>query len=262
MKVPFSLLETHCYVYADRPNYEAGYETQLDRLLSPEEADRFANWYGNKLQASDRTPAATYFVSWLRGFAGAAMTTVACGATLDWSLSNWSVLSYEQGGYTRFAFYAHDSTVIGSPEVGRERWMQEQLDGFFGRTLAPLFRSLSQAVSVPEIQLWRLQATGLQYFVQYAEKELNASDAAALRRLSEYITAGMSPAHFGLRTNPLHISIRMIDNPYEPGGQIAMKAACCLAFKVGGSGYCYTCPRLTSRQRSLMKEKILAGQQA
>lgn len=243
---------------------DAVYSISLLKLTEKEEADFFANYYSKILKASDLSPAGTYFSSWIRQLAMALQYSISVlNKSLDLSLSRLTFQIYpREGGKIAYscAFNIDDYVMEKAPEDVQERkaWLSKTFAQFYGKTVLPLFQSISEAAQIDIRQLWGQLPTGME---RLYDQWMNTIEDEAIRtRIVEdylFLRKELPGEIFGLKRNPLDVSFRMIEHykPDEP--PLRMKHACCLYYKTEGAKFCYTCPRMKETERAQRREEYL-----
>ncbi|MBW7476275.1 (2Fe-2S)-binding protein [Paenibacillus oenotherae] len=262
--IPF--IEDQYAVVFQRPEQFKS-EFSFLELTNSEVARSLLLSYAEVLKASDITPAATYFVSWLRGLSVTAQLLLSAhDSTLDWSISNWRLFVTEEDGRMGFAFHPMNASIVSAnPLNGAERdsWRNGLLEDLYSNTLRPIVDTMAQAADLNSGQLWALMASGMYYcrerlLTVYGE---DSPEFAQVEADYRFTMQEMKGTVFGRSRNPLAVKFRLVENPRCKGEMLPLKASCCLAYKTEGHGYCYTCPKLSEEQR-LERGRELAAKAA
>lgn len=254
-------LERDCGIVFNNPD-EVFQTYSFEELLEPEHARSFLKLYAALIKATDLSPAATYFVSYLRGLTTAVQSLMSLeNASMDWSMSNWSLLVLVKDGHTRLKFNPVNPTITHAAPRNREEWRNQILGHFYGETLQPIINVLAKEAKLSQNQLWAIMPTGLYYYKENAITQFAGNPAVYRQIISDYqyLINEMDGSIFGCNHNPLNVKIQMVDNPYSPGEQMPRKSSCCLAYLTEGCSYCYTCPKLTKAERAQKYDAIKAA---
>jgi hypothetical protein len=253
------LLEKEYHILLERPETLL-FESSFTNLIQPATAGRFLQLYAKALKTTDITPAATYFVSWLRGLCNAAQSMMSLSeSSMDWSLSNWSLLMYGRGDYTVLAFLPANPNIIEAVEENRDLWRSNLLRLLYGGTIRPLIDIMALESGLNSGHLWALMATGM-YNHKRRLQTMQEPDSLLFQQVEsdwDYIKDMEGPV-FGRQNNPLAVKFRMVSDPRNPDEQLPVKASCCLAYLTEGHRYCYTCPKLTAEQRIQVGKELVA----
>ncbi|MFC5649597.1 (2Fe-2S)-binding protein [Paenibacillus solisilvae] len=253
-------LERDCGIVFNDPG-EVIQAYTFDELLDLEQVRSFLTLYAGLIKATELSPAATYFVSYLRGLTTAVQSLMSLeNAAMDWSLSNWSLLLVAKDGYTNLKFRPVNSEITDAAPNNRDEWRNRILADFYGKTIQPLIRTLAQEANLSQNQLWATMPTSLYYYKESVITRAEVDSPVYKQIISdyEYLVNEMDGNVFGLTRNPLKVKIKMVDNPYNPGEQMPLKSSCCLAYLTEGRNYCYTCPKMTKTERAEKYEAIRA----
>lgn len=263
MLIDIPFIEEQYAVAFKRPE-QPMVEYSFVELTKPETIRSLMETYAGILKASDITPAATYFASWLRGMSITAQLLMSVhDAALDWSIQNWTLLVSERDGRMSFAFHPVDAAIVSAPSTDRAAWRDNLMNEFYSTTLRPLIDAVSGATGVHSVQLWALMASGMYYYREHQLGVLGegSSGFSQVEADYRYVMQEMKGEVFGRSRNPLAVKFRLVENPRNKQEKIPLKASCCLAYLTEGHGYCYTCPKLSESQR-LEKGRELAAKAA
>ncbi len=222
-------------------------------LLDREAVSGFLAEYRQLIEGTDDTVAAAYFGSWFGSVAAAIHYTVSVHhAAPDFSTDNLQVCLIPESGYTRLVFRIVREEADWAPNdpAARAGWREDVLTRFYGLTVRPLMECLSAASGLHVGMIWGQLPTALNNYYERWQEEIR--DEAILARLAEDIRLAQElPPHvFGRSKNPLQVNIRSLPHPLEPGKQLALKNVCCLQYLRQNRYFCYTCPRLTAKERA------------
>ncbi|BBI30827.1 hypothetical protein [Cohnella abietis] len=217
----------------------------------------FLGAYKPLIEGLDDTVAAAYFSSWFGSIASAMHFSVSVhDVTPDFSLSNLTAHVIKETGFTRIGFQLTHGNVDQAPKdtMGRAAWRDLAFTQFYSHTARPLMECLSEASGLNVGLLWGQLPTALTNFREHCQTTIE--NEAVLRQLAEdehFVQTGLPPQVFGRSKNPLHVSVRKIAHPLDPNKQLHMKNVCCLQYLRQDRYYCYTCPRLTKKERAEFK---------
>lgn len=239
-----------------------------DQLLVREHADRLLQAYAPLIRAMGVEVAATYFSGWYGSICLAMQYMVShYDHVLDLSLANVTVQLYPSKQYYHFSFKIGEPSIKKLDGFDREEWRNSILETLYRDNVRPLIDALARFASINAGQLWGQIVTEM--YRQVDSWLVDASDNAIKQRISNdfrFLTHGLDADVFGLKKNPFDVKLRSVENPFKPGCQTYIKAACCLAYRTdnpedNGHEYCYTCPRLTKQEREAYKVLILESQE-
>ncbi|RXZ80389.1 hypothetical protein EBB07_18700 [Paenibacillaceae bacterium] len=226
-------------------------------LLEADNIVRLLDTYGPLIKARDRSVAAAFFVSWYAGVCSAVQHMLFRGNALVWdlSLSNLTIQLYAGDTFPLFSFKVNEMRSNPISILDRDVWCKQFLDLFYREQVTPLIRILSEQVHMNVMPLWGQIINAI--YAQLEDELAEAPDEASRERIRDHFktfTQGIEASAFGLRKNPFDRKQRSIEHPTNPGHQIAMKNACCLAYCLDADfGYCYECPRLSETDRLGMR---------
>jgi len=227
-----------------------GGEALLDRVAM----SSFLDAYMHLIEGKDRTVAAAYFSSWFGNVAAALHYSVSVHhAAPDFSLANLNVHLIPEEGYTRLGFQFLQGAVDCSLQdtAGRTVWQEHIFTRFYGLTARPLMECLAAASGLNIGLIWGQLPTSLQNYREHFLELYKQEDEVWQQYAADehFVQAGLNAGLFGRAKNPLQVKVRKIDHPLKPGEQLAIKNVCCLQYCRQGRTYCYTCPRLTKKDR-------------
>lgn len=239
-----------------------------EQLLMREHADRLLQAYAPLIRALGVEVAATYFSGWYGSICLAMQYMVShYDHVLDLSLANVTVQLYPNKQYYHFSFKIGEPRIKSWDGYDREEWRNSVLETLYRDNVRPLIDALARFGSINAGQLWGQIVTEM-----YREVDswlIDASDDSLKRRISSdfhFLTQGLGADVFGRKKNPFNMKLRTVENPFKPGCQTYIKAACCLAYRTDnpediGHEYCFTCPRLSAQKREEYKTLILERQE-
>jgi ferric iron reductase protein FhuF len=128
---------------------------------------------------------------------------------------------------------------------------------FYRQTINPLLETASESAGIKPEVLWSQYGGRMRYVVDLL-LEQNYPDEVNQRIRQDYDwLCGLDPAVFNLRKNPFVIRPKYVDNPWNPDKPLLLRSACCLYDQREQGEKCYSCPKLTPREREAMKEQII-----
>ncbi|MCS7463955.1 (2Fe-2S)-binding protein [Paenibacillus doosanensis] len=235
----------------------------LSSLAGAEGAESFIRAYAPLIKALEPDVAGTYFASWFGAVCAAFQYSLwHDNAKPDLSLDNVELQLYvkEQRAGMEFRVRQWESESLPDAAAHRSSQAVEAMEAFYGRQIRPLLESIAGVVGLNAGQLWGVIGTRLHYVKdRWLEEAETEEQRERLNHDLDQLLRGLDPAVFGRPKNPFDIRFRMMENPRKPGEQMRIKAVCCLAYKTDtGHGYCFTCPRLSERERQEKIDKIKA----
>ncbi|MFF2910615.1 IucA/IucC family C-terminal-domain containing protein [Paenibacillus sp. NPDC057934] len=219
---------------------------------------RFLTAYGDYIEAEELSVAAAYFVSWFGDVAAALLYSVSVHNTApNLTLTNLQVHLIPEQGFTRIAFQLSEDQLDHAPgerqTVDWTVWREQVFSRFYKDTVSPLLLCVSEASGIQAGILWGQLPTSLQNYREKLQALLSTQDnASLLAYLAEddaFMCNNLAPEVFGRAKNPLQAKVRFLDHPLEAGKKLAIKNTCCLQYKRTNRSYCYTCPRLSKKDR-------------
>lgn len=237
---------------------------RLTDLLDPRLVADYLDHYTRIARAEDRQVAAAFTAGWV----GAIPLALQYGLSIyntaaDFSLSNLSLRLWEHNGRARVDFVLErwDETVGPLDAEARQNWLRQQWMDLYKGQLAPLLKQLAEVSGIAETQLWGQWPSRFYREQQWLAEELDEPDLRE-RVKGDYQLLrdeADAPQVFGCRRNPFAVKIVHLE-PLVPNRLTVMKSACCQFYRVEGQDYCYTCPRLTRKQRQHKFEEYCAKQ--
>ena len=257
--IDFGFLENSLY-FTQNDIRPAVLTVQAAELLHPAEMDRFIRTYMPLIKTDDPAVAGTFFCGWFRSVCLVQQYVVSVHDTsLDLSLSNLTVHLYPKNDRYGFAFRCNEMREFQAPPVLRKTWLKEVFTALYRDQVRPLVESVSRSTRANTGLLWGQFATGFHYYLNvFAER---VGDGFRRRQIAEdyrFLREQLDGAVFGRKKNPFDVNVRYVDNPWEPGKPLPMKATCCMYYRTEGGDFCYTCPKLTEAERAERKAAILA----
>jgi hypothetical protein len=244
--------------FTDHPNKE--FSVKLSELQRKTRLIEFIDFYGPKIKALSNDVVATYFCSAFGWVLSGIQYLMSQDQSMDMALSNIELqLVYNpQYDYYEAHFKLLDSSSYSRTSSSREDWRKEQLSIVYGDSITPLLEVLSNETGVKIRELWGQLAIGL--YSGY-DKNLSISQNEEQKRTIEldftYLTKELEPAFFNATKNPFDINIPLVENPYVKDQLIRLKPTCCLYYLTEGADTkCYTCPRMSEKERELLKQEI------
>ncbi|WP_018884843.1 (2Fe-2S)-binding protein [Paenibacillus massiliensis] len=237
---------------------------RLIDLLNPQLVADYLDHYTRIARAEDRQVAAAFTAGWI----GAIPLAFQYGLSIyntaaDFSLSNLSLRLWEHNGRARVDFVLeHWAETLAPLDVdARQNWLRQQWTALYKGQLGLLLKQLAEVSGIAETQLWGQWPSRFYREQQWLAEEL---DEPVLReRVKDDYQLLRDEADasqvFGCRRNPFAVKIVHLE-PLVPNRLTVMKNACCQFYRVEGQDYCYTCPRLTRKQRQHKFEEYCAKQ--
>lgn len=238
------------------------YTVALIDLLEPARMTEFLTAYAPLIKAKGVEAAAAFFCSWFSSLSLAQQFSISTeNKAIGLSLNNLTMQLFPEGEYYQITFRIARLEYTDAPENGAARmvWRNQQLEGFYAKTVRPVFEALALASGMNMEQIWGQLPTKFNYYIptwiaEMAEDSLKHIIGADYHALTHELDASI----FGCRKNPFDVIIRMIEDLRDPSKQLKMKNACCLYYQTGEGEYCYTCPRLKPEERTERRAKFQA----
>ncbi|ANY65998.1 hypothetical protein BBD42_05635 [Paenibacillus sp. BIHB 4019] len=222
----------------------------LEELSEPQNAELLLRAYAPMIGTGEKRVAAALFCSWYAGVCGAmhSMLAAADRRAAALRMTNMSVQLSLMDGMPLFSFRVYEGwseTIPATPSAQEPAGnAQAALAIFYRDEVRPIIAALSQASQTQAALLWKQIYTSLYGYMEdeAMEPEDEESQAAVRERFRRW-TWDMEPESFGLSRNPFRITPKFMAHPTEPGQMMAVKAICCLAYKLEAEfGYCCNCP--------------------
>ncbi len=248
------------FMVTPQPLPHSLFAIRLREMVEGDGASRFVTAYGPRIKALGTDVAATYFASWYGRVCSAFQYALWHDAViLDLTLDNLTLQMTEEDTYTVLAFCMKNAHARALPQCERRDVLIKSMEFFYGQA-RQLLEAIAAAGRISPGQLWGQLATRLHYLQDYWSKEAKTEQQQELLHTTfDMLCKQLRPEVFGRSKNPFDVKFRMVEDPYEPGAMMRVKATCCLAYRTDtGHGYCYTCPRLSKADRELMRQKMIA----
>lgn len=233
------------------------FSCDLSELLDEEKLEQFMDIYRPVIKALDKAVIGTYLISYCSFLCAAFQYSLwSSNSALNVGLHNVMLYITETEGKAGMEFRLKKIQVDACLHEERGAWRERILSSYYRYEVTPLIKAVSLATGVSCGQLWGQLVTRMHYAKDQWDKEAENEDR--LRVISDdfHFLLSMEARLFDRSKNPFAIRFRMVDHPNysEP---LRLKASCCLAFRTDTCyGYCYTCPRLSDKDREEMKQQI------
>ncbi|AZK48885.1 (2Fe-2S)-binding protein [Paenibacillus lentus] len=261
LAIDYQFLEQQCHVIGDCREQAIYTIAGLD-FLDRQRAERFLTLYQAEIKGLDIQVAATYFAASWRVLCTALQYMVSLTSSrLNFNLENLTLQIVPVRQFPTIFFVLHSSSELTWPEGEASEWREAQLGSFYKETLRPVMETAAQVSGLPVTQLWGQLPLGVTYYLRQLANQLETEEQRnQLRTNYEYLRT-ISPDWFGIRRNPFVLKEILVDNPYSPGEKMPLKPTCCLAYRTDtGLGYCYSCPKLTKKQREQKRAELMQQQ--
>lgn len=220
--------------------------------------------YAPLMKALDLGAAGAYATGRLSSLCAAVQYMVAHDVLIDLSPERWRLeLSWHEEGYCQFRYVLKDVQLLEGPDPGkREEWRERVLSGFYREQVRPFVEAVHRVSGMDTGHLWRLFPSRLRYAV---DSFCSSAESSLMHEKYEddwsFLTTKLEPEVFGRNRNPLDMELRTViypGKPGEPDKTLWMKTACCCYYHTEGGKYCYTCPRMSDREREERMEALRA----
>ncbi|GAA0501057.1 hypothetical protein GCM10008986_30560 [Salinibacillus aidingensis] len=232
------------------------YSRPLSELLIKENMQELIDLYSPNFKALHPAATAAALARWFASLPLAVQyTSSIMNETVDLSPQNVTVRLYSVQGTYRFSFKLDRwATFPFHHDQPREEWLYQRLAAFYRETMQPLFETLAESVQMNAGQLWgqlpRKFDIYLDQWKHRAGDELHEQIDQDYRFLAEKI----EPDVFGRKRNPFRVKQRFIDSLDDKNKQVPVECTCCLNYLREGEKFCFTCPRLTEKDREEMRK--------
>ncbi|WP_078429335.1 (2Fe-2S)-binding protein [Alkalihalobacterium alkalinitrilicum] len=260
--VDFNFIEEnfYCIRFSDHPGKL--YSVTLLQLQEKERLREFIDLYKPKIKALTDDVAATYFCSAYGWFLSGLQYILAnYDTTYNSSLSNVELQMYYNKVKNSYGicFRLLDLEETPLPKT-KGTWRNLVTEKLYYENVIPTINLLTDATAVNVTSLYGQLSIGLFYgHDMVIQKSKTIIEKQKLEADFKYVTKELEPSLFGLKKNPLDIQFRMIESPREEGVMIRMKPSCCLYYQtVGVTTKCYSCPRMSEKERAERKKEIVA----
>lgn len=259
MDIDYQLLEQQLGIVT-RKRSDALFTMPAALLLDREQLASFLEIYREKIKGLDIQVAATYFTANWRVVCTALqyMLSLTPGR-IHFSLENLTIQIVPVDNYPRIFFVLNDAGEKPWPQGDRSLWREAELGGFYRDVLRPVMESTAAVSGLPLTQLWGQLPLGVQFYVRAIAGKLENEDLRSqLLEDYNYLAKELPASWFGLKRSPYNIKEILLDDPYRPGEKTPMKPTCCLAYRTDtGHGYCYSCPKVSKREREAKYVQIM-----
>ncbi|PYI53329.1 ferric iron reductase [Paenibacillus flagellatus] len=241
----------------DRPN--AVCSVPASELTDSAAMKKLLDVYAPLMKALDGRAAAAYFCNAFSGVAVALQYAISVhGQAPDVSLANLTVqLAPADGKYT-LSFKLNRLAEEDVPAVAAERdeWLSRKLARFYAETVRPLIEAVAAVGGLSAPYLWGLLPTRFNYYTgQWTLHASSTAEAETIENDYAVVKRGLPAETFGLKRNPFDVTIRWLEDLKDESKQVRMKNVCCRFFETEGGYCCYTCPRLTEKERAERREQ-------
>lgn len=174
---------------------------------------------------------------------------------LDLSIDNISVEVYPapRGSGFWLSFFLHKWLEIEAPTDCAERrvWCIQVLGQFYGQTIRPVLEALAANSGIGVGQLWGQFPQKLIWFTETIAREYDPRIRQSVVDEYDCLKNEIDPSVFGRKNNPFTVKLRWIESLEDASKQVYVYPACCLCHATENGKYCYTCPRLTEKERAI-----------
>lgn len=150
-----------------------------------------------------------------------------------------------------------EAMSLSSGGEERRREIEAGWESFFKETAVPFIAAIGEAASRKPDMIWNQFASGLFSIREYVGNEMPIPHFLAAIDSQIDLLKSLPADWFDRRRNPFLYQPKYIDNPYESGGQMVMRSACCFNDRKEGGEKCYSCPLLKPAEREKRRLKIL-----
>ncbi|KAA9006593.1 hypothetical protein F4V43_06525 [Paenibacillus spiritus] len=174
----------------------------------------------------------------------------------DFSLNELELHLIPAAGYCRTAFVWSGKESTAAPEGPelRTAWLEGAYTRFYRDTLLPVIGRLSAATGLAPGELWGQLPSRFNYYADLLTGPASDPAVAARLRADYEVLKKLPGSLFGMAKNPFDVPVRLIEALDEPGKYVQMGNKCCQYFNTEGGSYCYTCPRISEKERSRRRE--------
>ncbi|MUT67020.1 hypothetical protein GOM71_13895 [Paenibacillus sp. NEAU-GSW1] len=247
----------------ERPE-NAVHSASADSLLEPEAMRIFIGHYETAAKAVDLEGAAGFFAYTVVNFMLAQQQLISAhnsALQLRPAQLTFHLVPTEKSVAVKFGL--HGSVLEDAPadEDTRSAWLMNVYNRFYGELIRPLFESLATATGISIVHLWQHLATKFNYVPLRAD---GLDGALKQRMIDDYeqLKYKVDPAIFGRSKNPIDAKLRYVESMADSDKQVLMKNGCCYYYKMEASegSYCFTCPRISDKEREQRRESCRSGQ--
>ncbi|QMV42917.1 (2Fe-2S)-binding protein [Cohnella cholangitidis] len=178
---------------------------------------------------------------------------------LDLSLDNLTIQLETHDDHAHVVFQITELRWTDLPDANREAAIVAEWSRYFAETMNPLIETAAAAAGLKPAIIWNQYGARSAHLMDYIRKTI---PEGAVRQLvdDDFTLLSRMPGEiFNRRKNPFVHTPCYLDSPYEPGGQIMMRSACCMYYKREDGTKCYNCPILKDEERAVMKLEIEAA---
>ncbi|RED64638.1 (2Fe-2S)-binding protein [Cohnella lupini] len=175
---------------------------------------------------------------------------------LDLSMENLTIQLESHGDHAHVVFKIGELKWTDLPAEGRAEAVQSEWARYFADTMNPLIEAAAAAAGLKSPLIWNQYGARAAYLMDYVRKMI--PEGPLRDRVNEdfSLLENMPGETFNRRKNPYVHTPCYLDSPYEPGGQIILRSACCMYYKRESGTKCYTCPILKDDERTELKQQI------
>lgn len=248
------LEETFSIRKTDHPS--SVYAVVLSELQQQEVMNDFIKFYGPKIKALNSDVVATYFCKFYGWVLSGFQYMLSLNCSFNPCLSNieLQVFYNQEYDYYGLTFKLKESSIVSCAPEAHKILMEK----IYSENVTPLIHEFAANTNVRMKEMWGQLAIGVHY--GHDQNMKLAESEGQRKRLDEdftFLINELDPKYFKENKNPLTIKFHMIESALEPGAYQRMKPTCCLFYQTeGAEAKCYSCPRMSEKEREKRKQEI------
>ncbi|MFX3624722.1 MAG: hypothetical protein ACE3JP_11895 [Ectobacillus sp.] len=200
---------------------------------------------GRMFQAPDAKVAASLFVKRYCAYIAVLEAMSRRNMKVELPLQSISFICTE----TQVAIYTLAPSVEECMNANRTLWRDRVIARIFREHVGVIIDALAKETRLASSIMWSHVAFYVHVmYRKWIQEALSESERERLIEDFHYLCE--APAHLFGRDegNPFQVSFCKVQHPAQ-GEEVLLRRTCCLNYKAGTKGACYTCPRLTETER-------------
>lgn len=239
------------------------YSQPVGRLISDEAAMRdFLTRGGALVQAIGMQLPVSY--AGLAAYGLVALKQLAMSQydrVLDLSPGNLVVQLESHGDHAHIGFKIGELrwTELPKDPCERNAAVRAEWHRYLRDEFNPFVEAAAAAGGLKPDLIWNQFGARAGFLIDYMREKMPAGPALARIEDDFALLAGLPAEAFNRkRKNPFdHVPV-YVDSPYQPGGKIMIRSACCMYDRRENGFKCYNCPLLKESERAVRKREIEA----
>ncbi|WP_197936368.1 (2Fe-2S)-binding protein [Paenibacillus sp. GSMTC-2017] len=228
-------------------------------LLSHDNMRLFVDHYCSLIEGLDREAAAVSLAGWFTGAALAIQHMLSVhNHILKFELADMRFfIERNESAFPEIRCHVNEWTISNLPleKMSHEQQRYNTLAHAYGQLLAPLLRVIAKVSGSSVRALWGQVLAALHDACMLWKQEIQHSEQiTTIINDFDTVVSGLDGALFQLKRNPLNIPLRYVKSLDGTKEDVLLKPSCCLYYRIEAGQYCFVCPRITEKARTVMRE--------